>query len=227
LIVTQSPQFATQDDYGCGDGIAPIPQWYEATNEICSGLPTTLDIPLVDPEISDILCRLHNLFDSLQYTLPSADIHDLTLFVVHRLLLWAPQPQLDDFLCDLTASGSVRHALVLYLLAVQGPTYFPHARLQYVTALKLQAQLEHTWYAMLHKHSSLALWLLSVGMVSSDGLPEAQWFTTQALTAARTLQLQTWDDVAIHLQKIVWLSSQTVEPLFRNKWDVILTVTLT
>ncbi|KAF9693901.1 hypothetical protein EKO04_008538 [Ascochyta lentis] len=221
MIVMQSPQFPTQDDYGCGHGISPIPQWYKATNNIHSATTTTLDIPLLDPEITDVLCRLHNLFDSSQYVLTSTDLHDLTLFVVHRLLLWSPQPQMNNFLCDLTASGIVRHALVLYLLMIQGPTYFSHARLQYATALKLQAQLEHTWYTMLHSYSSLAIWLLSVGMASSDGAVEAQWFAAQAQTAAEALNLQFWDDVVILLREMVWLDSRTAEPLFQRKWDNI------
>lgn len=222
MIVMQSPQFPTQDNYGCGDGIAPIPQWYEATNNVHNVTSTILDVPLLDPEISDILCRLHNLFDPNQYALTSTDLHDLTLFVVHRLLLWSPQPQISDLSYDLTASGSVRHALVLFLLIIQGPTYFSHVGLQYATVLKLQAQLEHTWYTILVSHSSLALWLLSVGMVSSDGLPEAQWFNTQARTAAQTLNLQSWDHVVHSLQEIVWLGSRTIDTLFRQKWEDIL-----
>lgn len=227
MVVTQSPQFLTQDDYGCGDGLAPIPQWYEATINIHKATSTSLDVPLLDPRITDILCRLHNLFDSNQYTLTTTDLHDLTLFVVHRLLLWSPQNQIDNFRCDLTASGSVRHALVLYMLMVQGPTYFSHARFQYATALKLQAQLEHTWYTMLVSHSSLALWLLSVGMVASDGVPEAQWFNAQASKAAETLNLQIWDDVVIRLQEIVWLDSPAAELLFQQKWNEIWIVTPT
>ncbi|UPX16783.1 uncharacterized protein EKO05_0007169 [Ascochyta rabiei] len=221
MVIMQSPQFPTQDDYGCGHGIAPISQWYEATNNIHSAAPTTLEIPIMDPEITDVLCRLHNLFDSSQYLLTSTDLHDLTLFVVHRLLLWSPRPQIDGFPFDLAGSGSVRHALVLYLLMIQGPTYFSHAHLQYATAIKLQAQLEHTWYTILHSYSSLAVWLLSVGMASSDGAAEAQWFTTQACTAVEALHLQAWDDVVIRLREIVWLDSRTAEPLLQRKWDEI------
>ena len=227
MIVTQTPQFSIQDSNGCGNGIAPIPQWYEATNNKNSTMLTTLDVPLLDPDILDTICRLHNLFDSSQYILCSTDLHDLTCFVVHKLLLWSPQPSHGNFPCDLTASGSIRHALVLYMLVIQGPTYFTHAQLQYATTLKLQAQLEHTWYTMFLGHSSLAVWLLSVGLVASDGLPEGQWFAKRARTAADVLFLQTWDDVKVHLEEILWLDSRVAEPLFQQKWDGIWTITPT
>ena len=218
MVVMQSPQFSVQDDYGLGDGIAPIPQWFEATVNTLSTVSTVLDTPHLDAEISHILCRLHNLFDSTQYTLVSTDLHDLTCFVVHKLLLWSPQPQAGSSSCDLVTSGIVRHALVLYLLIIHGPTYFSHAQLQYATALKLQAQMEHTCYAILLNHGSLALWLLSVGMVASEGTPESQWFATQARTAAVALNLHTWIDVVTRLQEIVWLDSSTAESLFQQKW---------
>ena len=227
MIIMQSPQFPTQDNNGLGDGIAPIPQWYEAAVNILTATPTVLDAPFLDPEIMDILCRLHNLFDSSQYTLVSTDLHDLTCYVVHKLLLWSPQPLAGPIPCDLVASSIVRHALVLYLLIVHGPTYFSHAQLQYATALKLQAQIEHTWYNMLTHHGSLALWLLSVGMVASEGTPESQWFATQARTAAVTLNLQTWIDIVVRLQDIVWLDSQTAELLFQRKWQEVWAMTPT
>lgn len=227
MVVMQTPQFPTQDSYGSGDGIAPIPQWYEATSNIRDPTPTVLDIPLLDSDITDVLCRLHNLFDSSQYTLSSTDLHDLTCYVVHQLLLWSPQPQVDSSPCDLAASGIVRHAIILYLLIIHGPTYFSHARLQYATALKLQAQMEHTWYTMLASHSSLALWLLSVGMLASDGTPEGRWFVTRARTAAGALDLQIWDDVIVRLQDILWLDSRTATPLFHRKWREVLVITPT
>lgn len=224
MIVMQSPQFGTQDNNGCGDGIAPIQDWYKATDNVHISTPTILDTPLLDPDITDILCRLHNLFDQNQYTLTSTDLHDLTCYVVHKLLLWAPQPQLVQLPCDLVISGIVRHALVLYMLIIHGPTYFSHARLQYATALKLQAQLEHIWYTILLSHSSLTMWLLSVGMAASDGTPEGQWFNSQARTAARTLNLQTWDDVVVCLQEIVWLDLHKAEIIFQQKWQEVWTI---
>lgn len=185
------------------------------------------NLPHLDAEITDIVCRLHALLDSSQYTLCNTEIHDLTCFVVHKLLSWSPRPQIDSSLYDLTTSGSVRNALVLYMLLIQGPTYFSHARLQYTTAIKLQAQMEHTWCSLLLSHGSLTLWLLTVGMVASEGIPEYQWFTAQAGAAAEALRLQNWSDVVYRLRDIVWLDSIPAERLFQQNWYELLTTTAT
>ena len=219
MIIMQTPQFLAQDEHGPVDGIAPILSWYQATNNINTSVPTVLHTPLLDPEIADVLCRLHNLFDSSQYNLSSNNLHDLTCYVIHKLLLWEPKLQTDSVMCDLTASSIVRHATVLYLLIIHGPTYFSHARLQYATALKLQAQMEYSWLNMLFNHGALTLWLLSVGMVASDGIPEGQWFMSQAQKAAEALDLWTWDDVIVRLRGIVWLDSTAAEQLFQEKWQ--------
>ncbi len=218
MIVTQTPQFSIQDDGASDNAIAPIPQWYQAASDIDNLDSMVIAIPPLDPDITDILSRLHTLFDSNQYILSSTDLHDLTCYAIHRLLLWSPKPQTDYFPCDLAASGMVRHALVLYLLIVHGPTYFSHARLQYAIALKLQAQMEYSWYKTLTSHGSLALWLLSVGMLASEGTPEGQWFVNQAYKAAEILDLHTWDGIVLHLREIVWLESRTATLLFQHKW---------
>lgn len=215
----QTPQFLAQDGLGPVDGIAPIPRWYQASSDINGSSSTVLHTPLLDPVIADVLCRLHNLFDSSQYKLSSTELHDLTCYVIHKLLLWEPLIKTDRVMCDLTASGTVRHATVLYLLIIHGPTYFSHARLQYATVLKLQAQMEYSWLNMLFNHGALTLWLLSVGMVASDGIPEGQWFTSQAHKAAEALNLRTWDHIVVRVRGIVWLDSTAAEPLFQQKWQ--------
>ncbi|KAH6639845.1 hypothetical protein C7974DRAFT_139569 [Boeremia exigua] len=221
MIVTQTPQFPAQDGNETDEAIVPISQWYEATSNINDTSPIALNVPVLDPDITDVLCRLHNLFDSNQHSLSSTDLHDLTCYAVHRLLLWSPQPQTNSFLCDLAASGTVRHALVLYLLIIHGPTYFSHARLQYAIMLKLQAQMELSWFNMLYSHGSLTLWLLFVGMVASEGTPEGQWFANQARTATEFLGLQTWADVVVRLQGIVWLDSRAATSIFQQKWQEV------
>lgn len=225
MVVMQTPQFPAQDEAGPGDGIAPIPLWYQANSNINAPIPLVLDTPSIDPGIADILYRLHNLFDSSCSKLSTTDLHDLTCYALHKLLLWEPRLHVDCTLCDLTASGMIRHATVLYLLIIHGPTYFSHARLQYATALKLQAQMEYNWLNMLFNHSALTLWLLSVGMVASDGLPEGQWFISQAYKAAEALNLWTWDEVVVPLRGIVWLDSTSAVPLFQQKWQEAWTTT--
>ena len=213
MVVTQLPQFKTQDDCSSDDGIAPIPQWHEASNNLHD-----LNMPLLDPHIGDVFSRLHNLFDSRQYTLSSTDLHDLTCYVVHRLLHWSPQHQPDDMPSDLSTSGIVRYGMILYMLIIQGPTYFSHASLQYAIALKLQAQMEHSWLTMLCNHGSLALWLLSVGMIASEGTPEEQWFIEQTRVAAMALSLNFPDEFELHLREIIWLDSPIAASLFQQRW---------
>ncbi|KAJ4338685.1 hypothetical protein N0V87_003809 [Didymella glomerata] len=146
-------------------------------------------------------------------------VSPLTARMVAWLLLWEPELQTDGVMCDLTTSGIIRHATVLYLLIIHGPTYFSHAHLQYATALKLQAQMEYSWLNMLFNHGNLTLWLLSVGMVAAAGIPEGQWFTSQAHKAAEALDLRTWDDVVCRLRGIVWLDSAAAESSFQQKWQ--------
>jgi|SRR5690242_4768357 len=222
MIVTQTPQFSTQDSGESNEALVPIAQWHEANSDLLDLSPALFNIPLLDPDITDILCRLHSLFDSNQNTLSSTDLHDLTCYAVHKLLLWSPQPRADSFACDLATSAIVRHALVLYLLIIHGPTYFSHARLQYATALKLQGQMEHTWFNMLSSHGSLVVWLLSVGMVASEGTPEGLWFISQARTATEVLDLQAWNDIVVRLQNIVWLDAPTATHIFQQKWQEVL-----
>jgi hypothetical protein len=104
------------------------------------------------------------------------------------------------------------------MLILQGPTYFSHARLQYAITLKLQAQMEHNWLKMLSNYGSLALWLLSVGMVASEGTPEEQWFIEQTRIAAVALSLNFPDDFELHLREIIWLDSPIAASLFQQKW---------
>ena len=222
MVVTQLPQFKTQVDGSSDNGIAPIPQWHEASSNLHD-----LNMPLLDPDIEDVFSRLHNLFDSSQYSLSSTDLHDLTCYVVHRLLHWSPQTQLDDLALDLSTSGIVRYGMILYMLIIQGPTYFSHARLQYAITLKLQAQMEHTWLKRLCNHGSLALWLLSVGMVASEGTPEEQWFIEQTRIAAMALSLNLPDEIELHLREIIWLDSPIAASLFRQKWIDLWNVTST
>lgn len=221
MVVTQTPQFSTQDHDGSDEAIAPISQWHKASGDLFELNPVLANIPLLDSDITDVLCRLHNLFDSNQHSLSSTDLHDLACYVVHRLLLWSPQRQADSFPCDLATSGIVRHALVLYLLIIHGPTYFSHAQLQYATSLKLQGQMEHTWFNLMTNHGSLAIWLLSIGMVASDGTPEGHWFIKQARTATEYLGLQTWNDIVVCLQNVVWLNLPTAASMFQQKWQEV------
>ncbi|KAF2191369.1 hypothetical protein K469DRAFT_732760 [Zopfia rhizophila CBS 207.26] len=213
LIVMQSPQFPTQKDSGVGDGIAPISQWHEAATSLRDPVPPPLDNLDLDPAIGEILFRLRNLFhEPRRFDLSNTDLHDLTCFVLHRLLLWSPQSTHRDISPAPAISECVRYAVALYMLIIHGPTYFSHARLQYNTTLQLRAHLEGSLASLLLSYGSLALWLLSVGMVASDGTPECHWFTTQAGTAISSFVS-------------IWLKTQQAEYLFRQRWEEVWAIT--
>jgi hypothetical protein len=224
MIVMQSPQFATQDDFGRGDGVAPISQWFELTNHHHGHMsPEGLD-----PDIGDVLGRLHMLFSEPErFNLSTTDLHDLTCFVLHRLLDWPTQSVYTNALRAYSISDSVRHAIALYLLIVHGPTYFSHAQLQYAMVSQLKTHLESFTTSVLPANRSITIWLLSVGMVASDGTPECQWFETQSRKATAAYCVYFWHDVLLHLKRVLWFEKPQAERIFQQKWDSVWSSPLT
>src|SRR4051812_5873418 len=91
LILTQTPQFDVQDDLEVGDAITPIPQWLNVTTTSLDEIPPYLVNFEMDPSVGDVFFRLRNLFrQSQQHYLSTTDLHDLTCFVLHKLLLPSP-----------------------------------------------------------------------------------------------------------------------------------------
>jgi hypothetical protein len=222
MIALMSPQFATQDDNGRGDGIPPISQWIELANdghEIALPPLNTLEL---EPAVETILGRLHILFhgyNGLQLT--TTDFHDLVCFLLHRLLDQAAHAGHSDSTSALSTSDCVRHALALYLLIVHGPTYFSHARLQYTVALQLQERLDDLLDTMLLTNPQLAIWTLSVGMVAAYGTQECQWFTAQTARAVSVLGIHGWEDVLSLLREILWLEDHPTEQTFQQAWQAV------
>jgi hypothetical protein len=222
MIVMQSPQFTTQDDTGGGDGVAPIPQWYEVKDHHQEDLSPLFSIPGLDPAVSDILSRLCVLFHNPErFVLSTTDLHDLTCFILHRILDRKAQSSHQSEPQTSSSSESLRYAIALYLLAIHGPTYFSHAQLQYTMALQLKSHLESLMPSLLFTNDSLAIWLVSVGMVASDGTSDCQWFAAQARSAIIAHDLLVWDDVMFHLRKVLWLTMPQAEHLFRQSWERI------
>jgi hypothetical protein len=213
----QTPQFSTQDDSGHGDGIAPIPQWFEASN-----YDEKIDSPLfntLDPAVYDVLSRLRVLFHQPErFHLATTDLHDLTCFTMHRLLSLEVDPNHGNGLHRTAISESVRTTIALYLLMVHGPTYYSHAGLQYTLALQLSSHLEGCLTTILLSNGPLAIWLLSIGMVSSTGTSQYQWFESSAKKAVTILGLKTWEDVLVRLKQVLWLEKQWVEHVFQQTW---------
>ncbi|ETS74551.1 hypothetical protein PFICI_13035 [Pestalotiopsis fici W106-1] len=222
LIVTGAPQFLTQDDESGGaEGIGSIPQWRLAS--AFSDLPNRfLDNEDLDPTLRSIMRRLHTIFHQPRQMCPltNLELHDLTCFVIHRLLL------LPDFIGQdskqSVTSECLRYALVLYLLIIHGTTYYSHHDLSNNLLLRLKGHLEALG-KMEDTHGPLGLWIISVGMIASTNTAYRQWFTAQACIYAEALNLQTWADVLLRLDQILWIQSPQ-ESLFRQKWQEIMKV---
>jgi hypothetical protein len=213
MIISDTPVFSAQDDFSADDGIPPSPQWFKLPQDIHPAL--CIDELDLDPAIRDIVLRLRNIFHSAPLDLPTTDLHDLTCFVLHKLL-----PSHDSSPVSST-SECVRSAIALYMLIIHGPTYFTHARLQRTITLQLQAELQGAFTALLFAHPSLVVWLLSIGLVASEDTRESPWFTEQARTAATTLGLFSWNQILHHLTEVLWLTSSHAEAIIRLRWELV------
>ena len=214
MIISDFPVFSAQDEFGAEDGIHPIPQWFKLPRHV---YPTLfIDELDLDPVICDSFLRLRNIFHSATWLdLPTTDLHDLTCFVLHKLLASSDSSPISS------TSKCVRSAIVLYMLIIHGPTYFTHARLQRTITFQLQAGLEEALTALLLTHPSLVVWLLSIGLVASEDTPESPWFTEQAKTAATSLELSSWNQIHNHLTEVLWLTSSHAGTLIRLRWELI------
>lgn len=217
LLVTGGPQFQTQDDFGSGSGIDSILQWQMASMEpdLQEGTVDNLD---VDPAVGNILTRLRRIFHQPQLScLTTTELHDLTCFVVHKLLLLPPLSPADSKRS--VTSECLRYALVLYMLTIHGTTYYSHHHLVYTILLQLKGYymaLSHSNYT----HGPLEIWVSSVGMVASTSTTDYQWFIDRACAAAVALSLHTWEDVLTHLESVLWVRTQQ-DAVFREKWEEI------
>lgn len=216
MLVMGHPQFETQDDVGIGDGIPPIPEWHlDHPNSMVS----LADVPKIDNfAVRNVLIRLSNVFQRAQrMALPPSRLHDLTCFVIHRLLL-SISNEVDS--ASSPVSECTRYAIILYMFVVQGPTYYSHAVLmeqmviRFVHHLK---QLESTS----RRPDSFDVWLLAIGLEASAGSQHNRWVVRQARALAVSLQLGSWSDVLIRTKKILWLETPKAEDKFCHSWDVI------
>jgi hypothetical protein len=218
MIVMQSPQFATQDDAGHGDGIAPTPLWQAVGSH--PSTPSTPETLELEPVVENVLYRLRMLFHKPdQFPMSTAEFHDLTCYVLHRLLEPNRHPMDRRKSTHQPNSESVRLATALYLLIIHGPTYFSHAALQYKLATRLKTHLESCLYGFQQSNGSLVLWILSIGMVATSDMADYTWFATRGTEAAASLGTQTWEDVLSHLKHVLWFNKQHIEVVFRHHWQ--------
>lgn len=216
MLVTGAPQFPIQDDLGIGDGVCPTLQWLLASPDL--ELPSeAIDGLDIDPAVVDILTRLRSISQEAS-SLSGTELHDLTCFVVHKLLLLPPlSPQ--NFQQSAT-SESLRYALALYMLAIHGTTYYSHIGLVMTIMQQFRSHLEVLVGSDVDE--SLKLWIFSVGMVSSIDPINSKWFTEQAFLIAMALKIQTWEDVLVRLGRILWMETPR-GIIFQQQWKDMLT----
>lgn len=216
MLVMGVPQFSVQDDSGSGCGILPIPQW-----QLASADPNfeenTLEYTSIDPEIRDVLSRLRIIFRQSETSrLKVWELHDLTCFVLHKVLLLP--------LCTCanlklrSVSECVRYAIPLYMLGIHGITYYSHAALASAIIIQLKEHLQTS--QLIHLHGPLGIWVLSVCIVATASTPDHQWFVEHAYTAAVSLSLRAWEDILSLMKSVLWMEGQ--EEMFRQQWDGIL-----
>ncbi|KAK8034923.1 hypothetical protein PG993_009918 [Apiospora rasikravindrae] len=216
LVVTGSPQFPVQDDDGCGDGLSPIPQWRSTPIE---PEPLSIQVPDLETQTKSILARLNQVVRESQTSgLSTTDLHDLTCYVIHRLLLL---PCLtDQYSQSTTISECIRHAMILYMFIIHGPTYFPHTAMMNGITLQLRNGLE-VLFATGREYDEVLLWLVSVGLVASVDTTEHRWFRTRAAQSTLLLGLYTWEDVLAQMRVVLWLDTPLGSSFWR-KWEEIL-----
>jgi hypothetical protein len=217
MLIMGHPQFDTQDDAGTGHGIPPIPEW-QPSPVISHEDFSLLSSLNVNGDLGDILIRLRRVFHGAQRTpLTSTRLHDLTCFVIHRLLL----SNLDTTPESPPLPESIRHGIILYMFIMQGPTYFSHAVIFNQTLNRFTGRLKQL-ESVHHTHDPIDVWFLAVGMVAATGTPEYPWFINRARAAAALLYLNTWDDVSSRITSVLWLETEQSESIFRPHWDAVL-----
>lgn len=235
MLVMGHPQFQTQDDWGTGDGIPPIPEWqldnvahHDGFAIAASGLAGALN---GDVQVKNVLMRLRNIFRRAQTTpLEPTRLHDLTSFVIHRLLSSKPGTGGDNGSNGnngnepLTQSDPVteciRYATILYMFILQGPTYYSHEHMMSAISFDLKEQLQLS-SSVTEMDYSIHIWLLAVGMVASTGTPNHGWFLEEARGLVSTLQIDGWQEVFDHIKSILWLDLLHSEQVFQSHWRYI------
>ncbi|KXG50951.1 Protein of unknown function DUF3468 [Penicillium griseofulvum] len=220
MLIMGYPQFETQDDFGIGDGIPPIPEW-QFDSAVHDDQLFDLINTEVDYAVSNVFNRLRNIFQRARNTpFPSTQLHDLTCFVIHRLLLSAPSTTIPP-LSPMTES--IRCGIILYMFIAQGPTYYSHAVILNTIVIRFMEHLEYL--SSTRAYDSLDVWFAAVGLVASAGTAHHRWFMKRAQDVAAFLQLGDFSDTLVHIKAVLWLEKPQSEDLFRSHWDTIFNCT--
>lgn len=217
MLLIGCPQFETQDDFGIGCGIPSIPEWY-LDPPIRGHDSSSLENLMTDHTVWNVFNRLRDVFEKAQAVpLSTTELHDLTCFVIHRLL-----PTNSD---STTAAGSsltecVRYGVILYMLVIHGTTYYPHTFMLDQVLTRYETQLEMLGTEP-RAHDSLDVWLLTIGMSASAGTKHYHRLSERARAVAASLQIRGWTDVITHVKNVLYLETSRDEYLFRPHWDDI------
>ncbi|KAG8410836.1 hypothetical protein J3459_016276 [Metarhizium acridum] len=219
MLVTCQPQFGIHDHVG-GDGILSGLQWQLASAHLDSN-SIRLYHEEIDPNVRDALACLRYIFHQGKIT--TTELHDLTCFVIHKLLSLQQPPSDGSSNHHNAVSESLRHALVLYLLIIHGTTYYSHLHMSTLLAKRLRGHLQYL-PARGGILDSLKIWAISIGMVSSFDPIDRAWFASEARSAQASLGLNCWDDVVTHLEHVLWFKTQQ-DNVFWSEWRPILSNT--
>lgn len=218
MLILGYPQFPVQDDGGVGDGIPPIPEWLLCSTALEDDTIPELSWVVDDKIVRTALVRLRYIFKRVEgEPLSGTRLHDLALFVTHRLLLSAPDTQ------DTNASPvteCIRYALILYMFIIQGPIYYSHAVILSSVVSRFTKYLE-LLESISHVYDALDIWLLTIGMVASAGTPGYSFFTERIRHVCACLQLTEFQEALKYIKGICWLGGLQGEALLRPHWHVV------
>jgi hypothetical protein len=218
MLVTGSPQFESQDDYGRGNGVCAVQQW-QCDYPIGSFHHDLLDFGGlgIDHMLENTVTRVRSIFGAFQTTdnpviLSTTDLHDLTCFVLHRLL--SLHPFTDS--CSANISECLRYGSSIYMFLVHGPTYYSHASILHSLSLRLKHHLDSL--VSPDTEDSLLLWLLSVGSAAAIRTSESRWFKERMTVQCANLGLRCWEDFKAHLKRVLWCERRPQGP-FQQMWE--------
>ncbi|PGG98145.1 hypothetical protein AJ79_08968 [Helicocarpus griseus UAMH5409] len=223
MLIMGRPQFDTQDDIGIGDGIPPIAEWQFDSTTLHNDLPELNNILTdVDYAVKNVFIRLRNTFQRAQrIPFPPTQLHDLTCFVVHRLLPSASET-IDHTTSSSPLTESIRYAIILYMFIIQGPTYFSHAVIMNTIVTRFMEHLKRLDPAGdVIDLANFNIWFLTVGMVASfqAGSTYYQCFMEMARDLTASRQLYNRNDVLTRIRCVLWLDVNQGEDLFRPHWE--------
>lgn len=135
--------------------------------------------------------------------------------LLQRLLYMNPYH--EDGLVIACITESCRLGLILYVLFSDKTTYPDPTLLMNSNLHKLKNSLE-IMLRLVDTKNSLLLWLLFVGGVSSRTLPEHKWFTGQLSVVVTDLNLMSWDDIKLCLNRFPW-TDEFCESSYRRLWE--------